>query len=124
MRWALRLKRSGFARAVSLSGGATKLAGTIVHGQQIRLVEIDGFEIDFAPQTHAVVTHHADVPGIVGKVGTILGDAGINISTMSVARRADRQALMVLAVDRAPTESVMVQLKSITGLNEARTFAV
>jgi D-3-phosphoglycerate dehydrogenase len=114
----------GFARAVSLSGGATKLAGTIVHGQQIRLVEIDGFEIDFAPQTHAVVTHHADVPGIVGKVGTILGDAGINISTMSVARRADRQALMVLAVDRAPTESVMVQLKSITGLNEARTFAV
>ena len=34
------------------------------------------------------------------------------------------RALMVLAVDRAPTESVMVQLKSITGLNEARTFAV
>ena len=114
----------GFARAIALLGGTTSLAGTVVHDQQLRLVEIDGFEIDFAPGPHLVVTRHADVPGIVGKAGTILGNAGINISTMNVARRLDGQALMVLAVDRAPSESVMTSLRSIAGLHEARSFAL
>lgn len=114
----------GFAKALALRGGTTMLAGTVAHGEQLRLVEIDGFEIDFAPQNHVVVTRHADVPGIVGKAGTILGDAGINISTMSVARRFDGEALMVLAVDRAPSEAVMAQLKGIIGLHEARSFAL
>jgi D-3-phosphoglycerate dehydrogenase / 2-oxoglutarate reductase len=112
----------GFARALSARGGTTALAGTIVHGGQLRLVEIDGFEIDFAPKGFAIVTRHADVPGIVGKAGTILGEAAININTMNVARREDGEALMLLGVDRAPGHDVLERLRGIGELHDARTI--
>ena len=48
-----------------------------------------------------LVTHHRDVPGMVGRIGTILGEANVNISTMQVARSArGGEAMMVLEVDR------------------------
>ncbi|MBV8170473.1 MAG: phosphoglycerate dehydrogenase [Candidatus Eremiobacteraeota bacterium] len=112
----------GFARALSVRGGKTALAGTIVHGEQLRLVEIDGFEIDAVPKGHMIVTRHSDVPGIVGKAGTILGTHGLNIATMNVARRDDGNALMLLAVDRAPTTAVLDELRAIAELHEARAI--
>ena len=112
----------GFSRALAVRGGATALAGTAIHGEQLRLVEIDGFEIDFAPKGYIIVTRHADVPGIVGKAGTILGDAAINISTMNVARRDDGEALMMLGVDRAPSHEVLEQLRAIGELRDARSI--
>ncbi|HZV78370.1 MAG TPA: phosphoglycerate dehydrogenase [Candidatus Binatus sp.] len=112
----------GFARALSVRGGKTSLAGTIVHGEQLRLVEIDGFEIDAVPRGHLIVTWHADVPGIVGKAGTILGQAGINIATMNVARRDDGTALMLLAVDRNLDEAGLQQLRSIGELHDVRSI--
>jgi D-3-phosphoglycerate dehydrogenase len=114
----------GFARALSVRGGKTSLAGTVVHGEQLRLVEIDGFEIDLVPRGHVIVTRHADVPGIVGKAGTILGEAALNISTMNVARRDDGEALMVLGVDRAPGPDVLERLRGIGGLHDARSIEV
>jgi D-3-phosphoglycerate dehydrogenase len=112
----------GFARALAVRGGKTSLAGTIVHGEQLRLVEIDGFEIDAVPRGHLIVTWHADVPGIVGKAGTILGQAGINIATMNVARRDDGTALMLLAVDRDVDEAGLQQLRSIGELHDVRSI--
>ena len=110
----------GFARALAVHGGNTALAGTVIHGEQLRLVEIDGFEIDFAPKGSIIVTRHADVPGIVGKAGTILGEAAINISTMNVARREDGEALMMLGVDRAPGADVLARLRAIGEMHDAR----
>lgn len=112
----------GFARALSVRGGKTSLAGTTVHGGQLRLVDIDGFEIDLVPRGHIILTRHADVPGIVGKAGTILGHAAINISTMNVARRDDGSALMVLGVDRVPPDEVIDQLRAIPELQDARAI--
>ena len=112
----------GFARALSVRGGATALAGTIVHGEQLRLVEVDGFEVDVVPKGPIIVTRHADVPGIVGKAGTILGEAAININTMNVARRDDGEALMMLGVDRAPDHEVLERLRSIGELHDARSI--
>jgi len=77
-----------------------------------RIVEIDRFELDVIPSGTLVVTRHNDVPGMIGRVGTILGDAGINISTMHVARDA-RGALMVLAVDRPLSSDALAPLRSI-----------
>jgi D-3-phosphoglycerate dehydrogenase / 2-oxoglutarate reductase len=112
----------GFARALSVRAGKTALAGTVVHGEQLRMVEIDGFEVDCSPRGHSIVTRHADVPGIVGKAGTILGDAAMNISTMNVARRDDGEALMLLAVDRVPPESVLAELRRIAGMRDVRSI--
>jgi D-3-phosphoglycerate dehydrogenase len=112
----------GFARALAVRGGKLSLAGTVVHGEQLRLVEIDGFEIDAVPRGHLIVTRHADVPGIVGKAGTIIGEAALNISTMNVARRDNGEALMVLGVDRAPDQRVLERLRAIGELRDARAI--
>lgn len=103
----------GFAKALAVRGQHTGLAGTVVHGEQLRLVDIDGFEVDVQPQGHLLLTRHNDVPGIVGKVGTILGKAQINISTMQVARSERGDAVMLLGIDRAPDASILKRLRSI-----------
>ena len=111
----------GFARAVAVRGGRTTLAGTVVHGEQLRLVEVNGFEVDIVPQGHLVMTRHRDVPGIVGKAGTLLGEAAINISNMQVARSdAGGEALMLLGVDRAIPPTVLARLRDIGELQTAR----
>jgi D-3-phosphoglycerate dehydrogenase len=103
----------GFAKALAVRGHRRSLAGTVVHGEQLRLVDIDGFEIDVLPQGHLLLTRHHDVPGIVGKVGTILGKAHINISTMQVARSDKGDAIMLLGIDRAPGTPILKQLREI-----------
>jgi hypothetical protein len=86
------------------------------------LQQLGGFDVDLVPQGHVILTRHADVPGIVGKAGTILGEAAINISTMNVARSESGDALMVLGVDRAPPESVLAKLRGIGELRDARSI--
>ncbi len=103
----------GFAKALAVLGHRTSLAGTVVHGEQLRLIDVNGFEIDVLPQGHLLLTHHHDVPGIVGKVGTILGNARINISTMQVARDGHGDAIMLLGIDRAPDSPILKRLRSI-----------
>ena len=113
----------GFARAVSVRGGRTSLAGTVVHGERLRLVEVDGFEVDIVPQGHLMMTRHRDVPGIVGKAGTLLGEASINISNMQVARSdAGGEALMLLGVDRAVPADVLARLRDIGELKTVRNI--
>jgi D-3-phosphoglycerate dehydrogenase len=113
----------GFSRAVSVRGGRTSLAGTIVHGKQLRLVDIDGFEVDVAPAGYLIMTRHRDVPGIVGKAGTILGEAAINISNMQVARSDEGgEALMILGVDRAPSSEVLSRIRGIGELRTVRSI--
>ncbi len=103
----------GFAKALAALGNRSSLAGTVVHGEQLRLVDIDGFEIDVVPQGHLLLTRHHDVPGIVGKVGTMLGAATINISTMQVARSEQGDAIMLLGIDRAPDAPLLKRLRAI-----------
>ena len=112
----------GFAKALAVRGHRTGLAGTVVHGEQLRLVEIDGFETDVLPLGHLLLTRHRDVPGIVGKVGTILGKARINISTMQVARREDGDAIMLLGIDRAPDAPILKKLRTVEDVQRVATI--
>lgn len=113
----------GFARAISVRGGHACVTGTVIHGAQQRLIDVDGYETDVAPQGSIILTRHRDVPGIVGKVGTILGDARINIASMQVAMRPnDGEALMLLAVDRQPDPEVMTELARIDEVRIARSI--
>jgi D-3-phosphoglycerate dehydrogenase len=83
-----------------------------------RIVQIDAYELDAIPQGAWIVTRHQDVPGMVGRIGTILGEAGVNISTMQVARDAESgRALMVLAIDRAPSRADLDAMRAITGMH-------
>ncbi len=103
----------GFAKALCVRAHRTSLAGTVVHGEQLRLVNIGGFEVDVMPAGHLLLTHHRDVPGIVGKVGTLLGKTQINISNMQVARGDHNDAIMLLGIDRAPDAALLRRLRAI-----------
>jgi len=52
-----------------------------------RITEINGFHIEAIPHGHMLVMHNRDVPGVIGRVGTILGDRGVNISRFHLGRR-------------------------------------
>jgi len=112
----------GFANLLRLSGGGVTLAGTAT-AQASRLVEIDGYKIDAAPFGALILTEHRDVPGMIGKVGTILGRADVNISAMQVSReRSGGGAIMLLNVDRQADAATLDELRGITGIASVRSI--
>jgi D-3-phosphoglycerate dehydrogenase len=97
---------------VSGDKGSTIIGGTIANGEP-RLVRIDDNWLDMAPTPQMVVTRHQDKPGTMGRIGLILGEAEINISSMTLARNAaSKTALMLLAVDDEVTDAVVAQIKN------------
>ncbi len=91
-------------------GGSITVAGTVAGGEP-RLVRLGAHAMDLAPANHMLITNHRDRPGTVGRVGVMLGQADVNISSMTLARSAPRtDAFMVLALDDAPPPSVIEAL--------------
>ena len=90
-----------------------------------RIVEVDGYEIDATPIGAMLITQHRDVPGMIGKVGTLLGQQNVNISTMQVSRNAiGGDAIMVLSIDRPADEATLSALRTIPGINSVRSLAI
>ena len=90
-------------------GEALRVAGTTIgNDDRLWLVSALGFELDMEFAPLLVVFRYDDVPGVIGKVGTMFGEAGVNIANMTVSRtRQGGQALMALSIDTAaPPELV------------------
>ncbi|WP_195571045.1 phosphoglycerate dehydrogenase [Paenibacillus sp. 1001270B_150601_E10] len=97
------------------------VAGTLLNGYGERIVQIDKYPVDVAPEGHLLLIKHNDKPGLIGSVGTLLGDNGINIATMQVGRKiVGGSAIMVLSVDKAVNADVIQVLKNIPDLNKAK----
>ena len=86
-------------------------------GKEGRIVMINDYRVDFVPQGWLMIGPHIDRPGIIGKVGTILGTSGINIASMQVGRseKAGNQ-MMVLAVESLIPQEVLEKLKAVDGI--------
>jgi D-3-phosphoglycerate dehydrogenase len=91
------------------------ISGTVFGKDEIRVVEVDGYEFDLAPSPYMLAVMNLDKPGMIGQIGTLLGVNKINIATMQVSRKKDNEwAMMFLSVDsEVPKES----LKLINGLD-------
>jgi D-3-phosphoglycerate dehydrogenase / 2-oxoglutarate reductase len=97
------------------SKGEIRVAGAVVAGRHPRIVRIDGYRIIVRPQGTLVLLRNRDVPGVIGRVGTLLGEAGINIAEYQQARlQAGTEALAAIRVDGAVRESVMAALAGLT----------
>lgn len=96
-------------RGTLADGAQLAVSGTLVGiGQRERLVEIDGFAVDLEPTDHLAFLRYHDKPGMVGVVGRILGEAGVNIAGMQVSRDAKGgTALVALSVDSAIPADVL-----------------
>lgn len=92
--------------------GSITVAGTVARGEP-RLVRLGAHTMDLAPAEHMLITRHRDRPGTVGRVGVLLGESDVNISSMTLARSAPRaDAFMVLALDDDPPPAVVAAIRA------------
>jgi D-3-phosphoglycerate dehydrogenase len=91
--------------------GRRTVSGTVLGPNQIRIEAIDHFRVDLVPEGYLLLCQHIDRPGIIGAVGTLLGDAGINIAQMHVGREGVRKrALMVLSLDESIPDPLLAEI--------------
>jgi D-3-phosphoglycerate dehydrogenase len=105
--------------------GDVVVAGTVVGPDGERLVQVFDFDIDMAPARHLVFFLYEDRPGVIGRVGTLLGEAGVNIASMEVGRKAaGGPALMGLTVDSPIPPDVLREIERAIGAARARSLLV
>ncbi len=101
--------------------GHHSCAGTVFLESQPRIVEIDGLQMSLEPSGIKLITWQTDQPGVVGKVGTVLGENDINIAEMQVGRKQARtHAVMAMALDERPTPEVLAAIKELEGIDDAK----
>lgn len=101
------------------NGDCVSTAGTL-SDKGARIVEVNGSPVDIVPEGHFLLIAHTDKPGMIGKVGSILGDADVNIASMEVARANPRgPAMMILELDEELPTEVLRKVRQIPDLNSA-----
>jgi D-3-phosphoglycerate dehydrogenase len=106
---------------VKADSGRTRVAGALLEGQHPRLVEIDGYRLDIVPQGSLVLLRNRDVPGVIGRVGTLLGEQGLNIAEYHQARKAaGGPAFAAVSVDGTVSSEVLSGLRRLDEVEDAR----
>jgi len=117
-------RTADFASAIStrVQGcGDRLIVGAVFQGVQPRIVRIDDFMLEAIPEGPTLFITNRDQPGVVGVVGTILGNARINISRMQLALSRERgEAAMLVNVDAPPPDSVLETLRGLPNVISAR----
>ena len=108
--------------AVANDGAVFSAAGTLIgKGNQPRIVSINGREVEVAAEGKLLVLENLDQPGMVGEVGTILGQDKVNIADMSLSRLAPGgTAYMVVRVDTEPSEAARKIIKNHPAIKQAK----
>lgn len=106
---------------VTTSSGSTVVAGTVLRGEP-HVVRVNKYWLDIVPTgAHFLLADHKDRPGLIGAVGLVTGKADINISSMLVSRLQPRgEALMILGLDEALSDSQLQQILSIPDVKSAK----
>ncbi len=113
------------AGALVTSGGAGEIVveGTVLHGGATRVLSIDGIELEAPLEGTLLFLRNRDVPGVIGQIGTILGERGVNIASFALGRRdANRgaDAVALVRLDGDVPEQILPPLRAISAITEAR----
>ena len=110
------------------AAGSSHATATVIHGEQPRLLEFNGIDIETPLEGNLLVCRNLDVPGVIGKIGTILGQHGVNIANFALGReRAGAKpvkALAVVQVDAPVSGAVLDDLGKIEALLEAKPVSL
>jgi D-3-phosphoglycerate dehydrogenase len=103
--------------ALAGGGGRVELGGTLFGEADPRVVRFGGFRLEFQPAGKLLVLENRDLPGVVGRLGTLLGEAGVNIADIHLARRGEApgeaMALAVLRLDQDPGDELLGKLLAL-----------
>lgn len=104
----------------SENGQTNSISGALFTGKEPRLVEVDSVRIEAAITDHMLFIHNNDKPGMIGEVGRVLGDAGINIADFRLGRTAQGgQAVCLIAVDQPLTPDTLKQITALPLIEKA-----
>lgn len=101
------------------------IAGTLLSGYGERIVQIDQYPVDIAPEGTMLLISHSDKPGIIGRVGTLLGNNQVNIASMQVGRKViGGSAIMVLSIDKEAPSDVLTELSQLADLINVKAITL
>ena len=122
-----RRRERGFPNTleVAAADGGCELAveGTVLHDASPRILSLDGIELEAPLEGTLLLTRNRDVPGVIGQIGTALGNLGVNIATFALGRREPvrgADALALVRLDGEVSESVVAAIRAIPSITEAR----
>jgi D-3-phosphoglycerate dehydrogenase len=119
---------SEFSNLITLKAsgehGSTRIGGTLLL-KEPHIVQFNDFRIDLVPQGTFLMSWHADRPGVIGAIGTLLGEKNINIASMQVGRDRPRgDAVMILSVDDPVPEAIQAEIRRIPGMADVMTVTL
>ena len=105
--------------------GTHSVTGALLGGSDIHLTNIDGFPINVPPSQHMLFTLHRDMPGIIGKLGSLIGSFNVNIASMQVGRKIVRgDAVMTLSLDDPLPDGILAEIIKVPGIRDAYTVTL
>lgn len=108
---------------IVMKTGRRKVSGTLLNGLGARIVRVDDFIVDVAPEAHLLFIRHKDQPGAIGRVGMTLAEERINIATMQVGRaEKGGAAIMMLSVDKYVGPTSVEKLKRLDDIEDAQAI--
>ncbi len=103
--------------SLKTEAGERSVAGTLFGNAQPRLVELFGIKVEADLAGHMLYVVNEDAPGFIGRIGTTLGEAGVNIGTFHLGRRdAGGEAVVLLSVDEAVTPELVAKVRALPGV--------
>lgn len=105
--------------------GEHAVTGALLGDKEIRITSIDDFPVNVAPTQHMLFTLHRDMPGIIGKIGSLLGSFNVNIAGMQVGRKIVRgDAVMVISLDDPLPDGILEEITKVAGITNAYTVSL
>jgi len=110
---------------VTTETGTRSIEGTVIEKREPHIVSIDGLHLDIIPTGVMIIYSNVDRPGIVGRVGRILGDGGINIAGLHLGRIAiGKKAVSIFTVDDPVPPKVLAELSALDELSDVRVVNI
>ena len=101
------------------------VTGTVFSETNLRIVQIDNFQLELIPEGNLLILNQTDEPGIIGKIGTLLGSANINIANLQLARtEKGADALSVWSIDGAIPEAILKEIREMPQIKEAKAVVL
>lgn len=105
--------------------GEHSATGALLSDSEVHITGIDDFPVNVTPTRYMLLTLHRDMPGIIGKIGSLLGSFNVNIASMQVGRKIVRgDAVMVLSIDDPLPEGLLEEILKVPGIRDAYTVVL
>ena len=106
-------------------GKKVSASGTLIKKGEERIVKINGFSVDASPDGYLLVCYNEDKPGIMGHIGTILGETGVNIASMTLGRdKKGGQAITVLNLDHEIDTKVLNKIEEFSAIHSVKLVRI